>query len=102
MAQNHISFLKTLFGEGEDITHKRIYHSIKAKADAKRTNMERMADWMTSSFGSNTFLWANVFLFIFWLLINNNKIPGIGVFDPFPFDSDVLPFRSQSTSSNNP
>ena len=86
MENKHSSFLKTLFREEDVLSHKKIFHSIKAKADAKRTNMERMADWMTSSFGSNTFLWANVFLFIFWLLINNNKIPGIGVFDPFPFN----------------
>src|SRR3989344_4358164 len=68
MLQNHISFLKSLFGESEE-TKRRIFRSIKAKADAKRTIMEKMADSMTSNFGSNTFLLLNVFLFIGWILI---------------------------------
>ncbi|HBG68569.1 TPA: hypothetical protein DDW64_00470 [Candidatus Nomurabacteria bacterium] len=85
MLQNHISFLKSLFGESEE-TKRRIFRSIKAKADAKRTIMEKMADSMTSNFGSNTFLLLNVFLFIGWILINTNQIKIIPTFDPFPFN----------------
>jgi uncharacterized membrane protein len=66
--------------------HRRIFRSIKAKADARRTRMEKMADWMTSSFGSNTFLWLNVALFLFWILANTGKIESIPPFDPFPFN----------------
>lgn len=58
---------------------------MKAKADAKRTPMERMADWMTSKFGSTTFLLLNVALFIGWTVINTNQIKAIPAFDPFPF-----------------
>jgi uncharacterized membrane protein len=84
MPQNHVSFLKSLFGENEEL-RKKIFRSIKAKADAKRTIMEKIADFMTSKFGSNTFLLFNVFLFVAWLLINTNKIKWIPPFDPFPF-----------------
>ncbi len=84
MSQNHISFLKSLFGENEE-SHRRIFHSIKAKADAKRTILEKLADIMTSHFGSNAFLFLNVFLFVIWVLINTNQIKGISPFDPFPF-----------------
>lgn len=85
MSQNHISFLKALFGENEEPKRK-ILKSIKAKADAKRTVMERMADSMTSNFGSNTFLFFNVILFFAWILINTNQIKFILAFDPFPFN----------------
>jgi uncharacterized membrane protein len=85
MPQNHISFLKSLFGENEE-SQKKIFKSIKAKADAKRTSMERMADWMTSNFGSNTFLLLNICLFIGWILINTNQIKDIKPFDPYPFN----------------
>jgi uncharacterized membrane protein len=85
MSENHISFLKSLFGESNESPRKRIFRSMKAKADAKRTAMERMADFMTSKFGSMTFLLLNVFLFIAWTLINTNKIKSIPPFDPFPF-----------------
>jgi uncharacterized membrane protein len=84
MATNHISFLKNLFGENEE-SRRRLFKSIKAKADAKRTPMEKMADWMTAAFGSSTFLWANVVFFAAWLLINMGYISGVAIFDPFPF-----------------
>ncbi|TSC77926.1 MAG: hypothetical protein G01um101424_60 [Parcubacteria group bacterium Gr01-1014_24] len=85
MAQNHVSFLKALFGESEE-SRRRIFHSIKAKADARRTTTERIADWMTSRFGSITFLLLNMLLFLVWILINTNQIKGITAFDPFPFN----------------
>lgn len=84
MSQNHISFLRSLFGENEE-SKRKILQSIKAKADAKRTKSEKIADWMTSSFGSMTFLSINAVLFTVWLLINTNQINGIPAFDPFPF-----------------
>ena len=84
MSNHHVSFLKSLFGEGEE--RRRIFRSIKAKADAKRTTLEKMADWMTSNFGSNTFLAGNVILFTAWILINTNKIKFLFPFDPFPFN----------------
>lgn len=89
MITNHISFLKSLFGENEE-THKKIFRSIKAKADAKRTMMERIADIMTMNFGSNVFLLFNVFLFAGWILVNTNQIKFINAFDPFPLFSPMV------------
>lgn len=48
--------------------------------------MEKMADGMTSKFGSNSFLFANALLFVSWVLINTNQIKSIPAFDPFPFN----------------
>jgi uncharacterized membrane protein len=84
MLQNYVSFLRTLFGENEEV-RKKIFRSIKAKADAKRTKLEKMADWMTAKFGSSGFLWLNAIFFIVWVLINTNQIKWIEMFDPFPF-----------------
>lgn len=85
MLHNHSSFLKTLFGENSESSRKRIFRSMKAKADAKRTSMERMADFMTSKFGSTAFLLWNIILFTAWTVINTNQIKFIPAFDPFPF-----------------
>ncbi len=85
MIKNNHNFLHYLSGEHAE-TSKKILNSIKAKADAKRTLSERIADKMTTSFGSMTFLILNLALFIFWLLVNTGKIEGIAVFDPFPFN----------------
>jgi len=84
MPQNHISFLRSLFGETGE-TRRRIFRSMKAKADARRTPMEKMADLMTSKFGSSTFLWFNITFFLVWILINTGYIRTIEIFDPFPF-----------------
>ena len=58
---------------------------MKAKGSAKRTLSEKFADFITSAFGSNTFLIINVLWFAAWITINLNVIPGIKAFDPFPF-----------------
>lgn len=85
MAQNHVSFLQLLFNEDEE-PRKKMFQSIKANADAKRTNIERMADFMTSRFGSMTFLVCNALLFISWIVINITEIEILPAFDPFPFN----------------
>lgn len=79
------SFFKSLFCKTSE-KKKGIFHSIKAKANAKRTILERSADVITSSLGSNTFLLLNIILFTFWILINTGRIKVIEVFDPFPFN----------------
>lgn len=84
MANNHISFLRSLFSENIE-QKKKIFHSIKAQANAKRTLTEKIADWMTSKFGSNIFLLFNILFFTVWILINTDNIKWINVFDPFPF-----------------
>ena len=83
MSENN-SFLNSFFGKKEDQKRK-IFKSIKAQADSKRTASERIADWMTSRFGSTTFLVANVFFFLVWILINTGQIKGASAFDPYPF-----------------
>jgi len=84
MSKNHTLFLQSLFEDNED-SKRKIIRSIKAKADAKRTLSEKVADWMTSRFGSMSFLLGNSLFFLAWVLINTNQIDGISVFDPFPF-----------------
>jgi len=59
--------------------------SFRARSDAERTTLEKMADLMTRTFGSMTFLIVNASFFLVWILINLDVIPGIGPFDPFPF-----------------
>lgn len=85
MSNHHISLLHSLFGDNES-SKRRILQSIKAKADAKRTVAEIIADWMTSNFGSMTFLIFNILLFTFWLLVNTGQINLIPIFDPYPFN----------------
>ena len=88
MDENKISNLDHRSTNGRANGHtttRRIIRSLKAKADARRTAYERLADWMTNAFGSITFLVINVIWFVFWILWNIGDIPGVMKFDPYPF-----------------
>lgn len=67
------------------LTSRRIVHSLKAKADMRRTFAERAADWMTRIFGTVTFLVTNALWFLSWILFNLYPPFGLQAFDPFPF-----------------
>lgn len=64
---------------------RRVIKSFKAKADKNRSFSDKFADWMTLTFGTVIFLLANLILFIFWISANNKIIPGVPIFDPYPF-----------------
>lgn len=59
--------------------------SLKLKADERRKPVEKLADWLTDQFGSVWFLIVNAFIFLIWIVLNIDLIPGIDSFDPFPF-----------------
>lgn len=70
----------------EDVARRRsTIGSFKAKANTKRSNIEKVADFLTASFGTVFFLALNVALFAVWILWNMGMIPGIPILDPLPF-----------------
>ncbi len=63
----------------------RVIRSFKADTNAKRTLSEKVADTLTSRFGSMLFLSINILWFSVWIVINLGIIPGVHAFDPYPF-----------------
>jgi len=63
----------------------KVVQSFESKELKKRSWSVRLADDLTSTFGSIAFLSLNVVVFITWILINTGKISNVTVFDPFPF-----------------
>lgn len=59
--------------------------SLKAKANAKRSIAERIADKVVTGAGSFWFLTLNTLFFIAWVLINVGLVEGVEAFDPYPF-----------------
>lgn len=59
--------------------------SFKAKLGSRRNLWDKLADLLTTSFGTIAFLTLNVVFFAFWILWNTNYIPGMVPMDPFPF-----------------
>ncbi len=66
-------------------SRQRVIQSFEAKANANRTLTEKIADFLTSRFGSITFLTINIVCFLFWIVVNSGLIEAIPPFDPFPF-----------------
>jgi uncharacterized membrane protein len=64
---------------------RRVVRSFEAKANNSRTLSERIADHLTLSLGSMTFLIINTVWFVVWITINIGLIPQLPIFDPFPF-----------------
>lgn len=46
---------------------------------------DRLADGLTVHFGTLGFLAANIVVFAGWIVVNLGLVPGVPVFDPFPF-----------------
>lgn len=63
----------------------KIIQSFEAKELRKRSWSVRLADDLTSLFGSIPFLTFNTLFFIFWIMMNIGKINGLPILDPFPF-----------------
>jgi uncharacterized membrane protein len=58
---------------------------LKSKMDIERSLSERFADLLTDYFGTVLFFILNAIWFLVWMLANTGLIPGIPVFDPFPY-----------------
>ena len=62
-----------------------IVQSFEAKELKKRPYIIKVADRLTTFFGSFWFLGFNIVLFTLWIFVNLGYVTGIVAFDPFPF-----------------
>jgi uncharacterized membrane protein len=61
--------------------------NVNVEVEDRRSQIERIADWIAAFSGSITFLMLHVVFFAVWILLNVNWLPGWKppMFDPFPF-----------------
>ncbi|MBL7036221.1 DUF1003 domain-containing protein [Candidatus Microgenomates bacterium] len=62
-----------------------IIKSFEAKELKKRSWAIRMADRLATFFGSIQFLILTFVFFALWIVVNKGLIPGIAIFDPYPY-----------------
>jgi len=62
-----------------------IIKSFEAEALNKRPLIVKIADFLTSYFGTVGFLVANAIVYAIWILGNSGKIPGFPQIDPYPY-----------------
>lgn len=63
----------------------RIITSFEAQALRKRPFYQKVADLLTSYFGTVGFLVVNAIVYAVWIMGNTGKIPGFPQIDPYPY-----------------
>ena len=70
----------------EHVVHRRnTIKSFKAKMNSRRSASDKVADFLTASFGTVFFLITNACFFAVWIIWNTGLLPFLPVVDPFPF-----------------
>lgn len=64
---------------------RQFFKSFEAKSLKSRSFLTQVADDLTEIFSSTGFLIINFIFFVIWIVINMGLIPGMVVFDPYPF-----------------
>lgn len=64
---------------------RRAIQSFKRRANSKRRVVDKVADWLTASFGTISFLILNAVFFVAWIIWNSGIFPELPMSDPFPF-----------------
>lgn len=64
---------------------RRFFKSFEAKSLRKRSFLTRISDRLTAFCGSTYFLVFHVIFFAVWILVNTGNIPGLAIYDEFPF-----------------
>jgi uncharacterized membrane protein len=85
MSQNNAPQQKNHSVQHKLHANQEMIKSLKAQQDEKRSLSEKIADVLTSTFGTMGFLILNVIWFAVWIVLNIGLIPNIEPFDPFPF-----------------
>lgn len=81
--------LLTAMGRRMRVTAELLRHTtsrnVNQAVEDRRTAIQKAADWIAEFSGSIPFLLIHCLLFFGWIVINVDWIPGLPVFDPYPF-----------------
>ncbi len=75
-----------MLDQEDEIRHE-IMQSIQSRLKKRRTFVEKFADMAVKFFGSFSFFFMHIVIFVFWILINLGRVTWLrDIFDPYPFN----------------
>ncbi|MBI3243951.1 MAG: DUF1003 domain-containing protein [Chloroflexi bacterium] len=69
----------------DELLRGRVSRNVNEEVADKRTVVQKAADWIAEFSGSIPFLMLHIVVFAIWITWNIHLVPGLAVFDPFPF-----------------
>jgi CRP/FNR family cyclic AMP-dependent transcriptional regulator len=81
--------LLTAMGRRLRATSEKLRHTasrnVNQEMEDTRTAVQKAADWIAEFSGSIAFLAIHIVVFATWIVVNLGWVPGVPVFDPFPY-----------------
>ncbi len=63
---------------------RQVIRAFESRLSAKKTQPEKIADYLTGTFGTMGFFLFNLSWFFVWVIWNSGLIPSLPIFDPYP------------------
>jgi CRP/FNR family cyclic AMP-dependent transcriptional regulator len=80
-----LAMLSRRLREADQILMGRLSSNTNVAIESKLSPLQRAATWIADFSGSMPFLFINLAMFIFWIVVNIELIPALEAFDPYPF-----------------
>lgn len=84
-AINLLAMISRRLREADQLLMGHATDNANAAFENKLSLPQRIANWIADFSGSMPFLGINALIFLAWIVINVELIPGIAAFDPYPF-----------------
>ncbi len=80
-----LAMLSRRLREADQLLMGKAAGNVNVAIESKLSLPQRLANWIADFSGSMPFLAINALIFLGWIIINIEAVPGIAAFDPYPF-----------------
>jgi len=80
-----LAMLSRRLRETDHLLMGRAGSNVNVAIESKLSPLQRAATWIADFSGSMPFLFINLAIFVFWIVVNVELVPALEAFDPYPF-----------------